>query len=53
MDKKTPEEKKSILGNWLLTDDEAITLITHLGGCFALIILFALLLYWLIEKLIA
>ena len=50
MYKKTPEEEKSILSNWLLTEDESITLITHLGGCFALMILFAILLYWLLEK---
>jgi hypothetical protein len=50
MDKKTPEEK-SILSNWLLTEDESITLFTHLGGCFVLMILFAILLYWLLEKL--
>ena len=51
MEKKKSEEDKSSLSNWFLTQDESKKIYTHFGGCMALIFLFALLLYWFIERL--
>ena len=51
MDKKPPEADKHSSPSGLLKPDESKKILTHFWGCIALILVFGLLLYWIVETL--